>query len=299
MKYMGKATYVIGIEIFHDRSRGLLGLSQKGYINKFLEIFHMAECAATSTLICKGDKFSENDCPQNALEKKRMENISYASVVGSLMYAQTCTRPDISFVVGMLRRYQSNPGIEHWKAAKKVLRYLKGTRQYMLTYRRSDKLEVVGYFDLDFASYVDSQKSIFGYLFILAGGAISWKSAKQTIIAASTMEAEFVVYFEATVLALWLRNCISGFGIVDSIAKQLRMYCDKFTAVFFSKNDKYSNGAKHIDLKYLAVKEEVQKQTVFMEHIKTELVIADPLTEGLTPKTLKEHVDRMALCCNP
>ncbi len=138
MKDTGEATYVIGIEIFRDRSRGLLGLSQKGYIDKVLERFHMAECAATLAPICKGDKFSEKDCPQNALEKKRMENIPYASVVGSLMYAQTCTRPDISFAVGMLERYQSNPRMEHWKAIKKVLRYLKGTRHYMLTYRRSD-----------------------------------------------------------------------------------------------------------------------------------------------------------------
>uniref|UniRef100_A0A2N9IH71 Integrase catalytic domain-containing protein n=1 Tax=Fagus sylvatica TaxID=28930 RepID=A0A2N9IH71_FAGSY len=275
MKDMGEATYVIGIEIFRDRSHGLLGLSQKGYIDKVLERFHMAECAATPAPICKGDKFSEKDCPQNALEKKRMENIPYASVVGSLMYAQTCTRPDISFAVGMLGRYQSNPGMEHWKAAKKVLRYLKGTRHYMLT-----------------------RKSTFGYLFLLAGGAISWKSAKQTIIAASTMEAEFVACFEATVHALWLRNFISGLGIVDSIARPLRMYCDNSAAVFFSKNDKYSNGAKHMELKYLAVKEEVQKQTVFIEHIKTELMIADPLTKGLATKTFKEHVDRMGLCCN-
>ncbi|KAA8542774.1 hypothetical protein F0562_023926 [Nyssa sinensis] len=109
MKDMGEATYVIGIEIFRDRSRGLLGLSQKGHIDKVLERFHMAKCAATPASIYKGDKFSEKDCPQNALEKKRMENIPYASVVGSLMYAQTCTRPDISFVVEMLGRYQTKP----------------------------------------------------------------------------------------------------------------------------------------------------------------------------------------------
>ncbi|TYJ97922.1 F-box/FBD/LRR-repeat protein [Cucumis melo var. makuwa] len=70
-----------------------------------------------------------------------METIPYASIVGSLLYAQTCTRPDISFAMGMLGRYQSNPGMEHWKAAKKVLRYLQGTKDYMLTYKRSDHLE--------------------------------------------------------------------------------------------------------------------------------------------------------------
>ncbi|TYK14596.1 Retrovirus-related Pol polyprotein from transposon TNT 1-94 [Cucumis melo var. makuwa] len=139
-----------------------------------------------------------------------METIPYASIVGSLLYAQTCTRPDISFAVSMLGRYQSNLGMDHWKAAKKVLRYLQGTKDYMLTYKRSDHLEVIGYSDLDFVGCVDSRKSTFGYLFLLAEGAISWKSAKQSIIASSTMEVEFVACFEATVHGLWLRNFILG-----------------------------------------------------------------------------------------
>jgi len=101
-------------------------------------------------------------CPKNDLEWKQMEDIPYASVVGSLMYAQTCTRPDISFAVGMLGRYQSNPEPEHWKAAKKVLRYLQGTKNHMLTYRKSDHLKVIGYTDSDFAGCIDTRKSTFG-----------------------------------------------------------------------------------------------------------------------------------------
>ncbi|XP_052728444.1 secreted RxLR effector protein 161-like [Vigna angularis] len=178
-----------------------------------------------------------------------MESIPYASVVRSLMYAQTCTRPDISFAVGILGRYQSNPGMDHWKAAKKVLRYLQGTKEYMLTYRKSDHLEMVGYSDSDYAGCVDSRKSTFGYVYLLAGGAISWKSAKQSVIATSTMEAEFMACFEATVHALWLRNFVSRLGIIDSIARPIRIYCYNSAAVFFSKNDKYSKGAKHMDLK--------------------------------------------------
>ena len=188
-----------------------------------------------------------------------MENIPYASTVGSLMYAQTCTRPYISFAVGMLGRYQSNPGLGHWKVAKKVLRYLQGTKDHMLTYRRSSHLEVIGYTDSDFASCIDTRKSTFGYVY--PRGVISWKSAKQSVIAASTMEAKFVACFEATVQANWLWNFISGLGVVDSIAKPLKIYCDNTAIVFFSKNDKYSKGAKHMELKYFAVKE-VQKQSV-------------------------------------
>ena len=100
---------MIRIEIFRDRSQGLLGLSQKSYINKVLERFKMDKCSTSLVPIHKGDKFSFMQCPKNDLKRKQMENIPYASVVGSLMYAQTCTRPDINFAVGILGRYQSNP----------------------------------------------------------------------------------------------------------------------------------------------------------------------------------------------
>ena len=89
----------------------------------------MQNCSASPVPIQKGDKFSLIQCPQNDLERKQMEAILYASVVGSLMYAQICTRPDISFAVGMLGRYQSSPGLDHWKAAKKILRYLQRTKK--------------------------------------------------------------------------------------------------------------------------------------------------------------------------
>ena len=103
----------------------------------------------------------------------------------------------------------------------------------MLTYRKSDHLEVIGYSDSDFAGCVDTRKSTFGYTFLLVGGAISWKSAKQSIIAASTMEVEFVACFEATIQTNWLQNFISGLGVVNSIAKPLKIYCDNSATVFF------------------------------------------------------------------
>ena len=175
MKDMDDTTYVIRIEIFRDKSRGILGLSQKAYIERVLETFKMENCSTSDAPIQKGDKFNLMQCPQNELERKQMEGIPYASVIGSLMYAQTCTRPDIGFAVGMLGRYQRNPGIDHWKAAKKVMRYLQGTKDFILRFRRSDSLEITGYSDSEFAECIDSKKSIFDYLFMLARGAISWK----------------------------------------------------------------------------------------------------------------------------
>ena len=173
MKDLGEASFVLGIQIHRDRSRGILGLSQKGYIEKVLQRFGMQNCKPHDTPVSKGDKFSLKQCPRNDFESKFMQNIPYASVVGSLMYAQVCTRPDLAYIVGMLGRYQSNPGREHWVAAKRVFRYLQNTKDYMLTYRRSDKLEIIGFSDSDFAGCQDSRKSTSGYIFLLAGGAIS------------------------------------------------------------------------------------------------------------------------------
>ena len=105
--------YVIGIKIHRDRPRGVLGLSQETYINKVLERFRMQDCSPSVAPIVKGDRFSLSQCPKNDFERESMKNIPYASAVGSLMYAQVCTRPDIAYAVGVLGRYQSNPGMDH------------------------------------------------------------------------------------------------------------------------------------------------------------------------------------------
>ena len=130
MKDMCEAFYIIGITIHRDRFWGILGLSQKTYINKVLERFQMKNCSPSVAPIMKGDRFNLNQCSKNDLKREQMKNIPYASAVGSLMYAQICTRPYIAFVVWMLWRYQSNPCLDHWRAAKKVIRYLQGTKDY-------------------------------------------------------------------------------------------------------------------------------------------------------------------------
>ena len=110
---MGEASYVIGSKIHRERSQGILGLSQETYINKVLERFNMKNCSPSVTPILKGDRFDLNQCPKNDFEWEHMKNIPYTSAVGSLMYAQVCTRLNIAFAVGVLGRYQSNPGIDH------------------------------------------------------------------------------------------------------------------------------------------------------------------------------------------
>ena len=170
------------------------------------------------------------------------------------------------------------------------MRYLKGTKDYMLTYKHVNCLEVVGYSDSDFVGCQESRKSILGYVYLLANGAISWKSAKETIIASSTMEAEFIACFEATSQAIWLRNFIIGLRNVDSISRPLKVYCDNSTAVLFSNNNKSGNRSTHIDIKYLAIRDRVKKQEVNIEHVSTDMMIADPMTKCLSVKVFSKHV---------
>ncbi|XP_071723809.1 secreted RxLR effector protein 161-like [Rutidosis leptorrhynchoides] len=184
-----------------------------------------------------------------------MENIPYSSAVGSIMYAQVCTRPDIAYILGIFCRYLSKPGLEYWKAVKRVLRYLKRTKEYMLTYRRSDILEVIGY--ANHAGCTDSMRSTSDYVYLLAGGAATWRSVKHSLIATSTMAVEFISCFEASEHGIWLRNFITGLRVVNSIGRPMKLYCDDQSAVMFANNNRSSTKSKHIDIKFLAIKERV------------------------------------------
>ena len=129
----------------------------------------------------------------------------------------------------------------------------------MLMYRRVDNLKVVEYSNYDFGGCYDDRKSTSGYIFKLAGGVISWKSVKKSLIASSTMHAEFVTCYDASSQVVWLRNLILEMQVVDSISRPIVIYCYNNAAVFYSKNNKISIGSKHMEIKYLIVKDLVKK----------------------------------------
>jgi hypothetical protein len=172
-----------------------------------------------------------------------------------------CKHPHLAFVIGLLGRFQSNPGFKHCQATKKALRYLQETKHYMPMYKRTDNLEVIGYSYVDFAGCAGSQKSTSGYVFTLVSEAISWRSCKQTITTSSTMHTKFIACYEAVGQAMWLKNFIPDLRVVHSISKPLTLYCDNKAVIFFLHNNKSSGAAKHIDLKYLVVRERVQDRT--------------------------------------
>jgi hypothetical protein len=128
----------------------------------------------------------------------------------------------------------------------------------MLTYRRSDTLEIAGYSDSDFAGCKDIEKSTSGYVFLLTGGAISWKSSKQTVTASSMIYVEFVECYEATGQIMWLNKCVPGLRMVDRIERPLKLYCDNEPAIFYAHNNKSCDVVKYIKIKFYVVKECIQ-----------------------------------------
>ena len=154
------------------------------------------------------------------------------------------------------------------------------------------------YPDSDFAGCQDSKRSTSGYIFMLAGGAISWKFDKQTLVASSTMVVEFITCFEASNHGIWLRNFVTALHVVDGIERPVRIYCDNESAVQYSNNNKSTTKSKFIDIKFLVVKERVQNRQIFIKHIGTNSMLVDPLTKGLVPIVFHEHTVHIGVIPN-
>ena len=159
-----------------------------------------------------------------------MIRIPYALAIGSIMYSMLCTRPDVSFSLSIARRFQANYGEEHWTAVKNILKYLRRTKDMFLIYGDS-KLKVSGYTDANFQTDKDDYKSQSGYIFLLNGGAVSWKRTKQSTIADSTTEAEYIAASEAAKEAIWMRKFIAELEVVPSISDPITVYCDNNGAI--------------------------------------------------------------------
>jgi ATP-binding cassette subfamily B (MDR/TAP) protein 1 len=160
--------------------------------------------------------------PNNEAERMEMSRVLYASAVGSLMFAMICTKPDIAQAVGVASRYMANPGREHWNTIKRILRYIKGTSDVALCYEGSE-FTVRGYVDSDFASDLEKRKSITGYVFIITGGAVSWVSKLQTVVALSTTEAEYMAATQACKEAMWMKKLIEE---LRHKQENILLYCD-------------------------------------------------------------------------
>ena len=191
-----------------------------------------------------------------------------------------CTRPNIAYSVSKLSRYTSNPGVEHWKAIIRVLRYLRFTRNIGLNYTRYPAV-LEGYCDANWISDTRDSKSTSGYVFTLGGAAVSWKSSKQTCIARSTMESEFIALDKAGEEAEWLRHFLEDIPNWPKPVPAICIHCDSQSAIGRAQSHVYNGKSRHIRRRHNTVRQLLSNGIISVEYVKSKDNIADPLTKGL------------------
>lgn len=212
-------------------------------------------------------------------EGEILGNIPYHEAVGCLLYLSQGTRPDIAYIVNVLSRYNNKPTAQHWSALKRVLRYLKATINYKLTFKRDDS-DIIGYCDADWANQTDDRRSCTGYVFLFQGAAISWGSKRQQTVALSSTEAEYMSLAASVQEAMWLKQLQEEFW-PELKNKPTIMFCDNQSCISLSGNESYHARSKHIDVRYHFIREKIAANQVLVEYMKTEDMIADVLTKGL------------------
>ncbi|GMI99343.1 cysteine-rich RLK (RECEPTOR-like protein kinase) 8 [Hibiscus trionum] len=269
MKSLGEASCFLGLEI--EKCDGYF-VSQKGYAANLLQRFRMEDSKAKSTPMEFSLKLAKN-------EGKILEDATiFRQLVGSLFYL-TITRPDIAFSVGVISQFMEQPCEGHLIAAKRILRYIKGTLSYGLMYEQAKTFSLSGFVDADWAGDVNDRRSTTGFCFTTGSAAISWCSKKQTTVALSSCEAEYVAATMATQECLWLRRLIQE--IVTIFKHPIPIYCDNESAIKLAGNPVFHARSKHIETHYHFVREKVLSQDIELQKIRTDEQVADIFTKAL------------------
>ena len=177
---------------------------------------------------------------------------------------------------------------------KRILRYLKGTIDYSFCYQGKE-LRLMGYSDADWAGDLDERKSTSGYTFLLNNGVITWRSKKQTCIALSTMEAEFIACSAAVQEAVWLRRFLQSLGIVKGSSEPMIVYSDNQATIAYVTDPKYHGRTKHIDTKNNFIRDITTRKEVFIKYIPTREMVADPFTKPIPKEMFSVHVKSLGL----
>jgi hypothetical protein len=293
MKDLNDAEWILGIRITRDRTARTIKLDHEVQINKSLETFNMNECNPASTPT-EAKKLSYDDCPKAEEEKYEASKLPYKSIVGSLQYIALSTRPDIAYAVNQLSRFIANPGQSHWQAGKRVLRYLKGTAKSSLLYKDYDgnqntKIEI--FCDADWAGDTEDRKSTTGVIIKLNGCPIIWLSKKQSTVALSTAEAEYIAIATALQELLWINQYLTELNLKDNETATLKS--DNQAAIRIATNDTLHSRSKHIDIRYHFIREVVKRGEVELNWISTKAQEADISTKGLDGNTFKGLRDRI------
>lgn len=281
---------ILGMTVDYDESLNCVKITIAMKIDDMLARYNMQDSKpADSPMLANALAIFQNDA-SDAFDNPPWP---YAKLIGELMWIGNTVRPDIAFAVNALARQLKNPKQSHWEAAKRVLRYLKGSKDLGIVYNRSASKEVVGYSDSDWATDPADRKSTTGYLFVYAGGAVSWKSRKQTVVATSTAEAEYLAASSATNEARWLRSFLTEINRQHD--GPTTIFVDNMAAIHMTRNPVYYSKTKHIDLRAHHLRDEVQKGTICLKHIQGDLNPADILTKPLSPLLHKRCVELLGM----
>lgn len=217
----------------------------------------------------------------------------YRELIGALLYLAIATRPDISHTVAKLAQFSSHPEEQHWKTAKHVLRYLKGTKDLGLGYRRTNGISVTGMSDAEWGGCPMERKSFSGYVFFLGKAAIFWSSQKQQTMALSSTEAEYMGLTEAAKEAAYLRGLLIELKLMPSAS--IVLYVDNQRAKCLAEYPVHHKRTKHIDIRYHYIRDVINREEVILEHLPMEDMVVDIFTKALTGVRHKKMVDALGL----
>ena len=276
MSDLGPVNFYLGMTVTRDRPNRVLRLGQHSYLTKVLRDFGMEECkAAVTPMDAAGSNLVPAPKEYTATPAVVKE---YQRLIGSLMYAMLGSRPDIAFAVSMVSRFASNPTPEHTTAAKRILRYLRGTLDFQLTYR-GDLGALTGYSDADWAGDKDTRRSTGGFVFNVGSGIVSWSSKRQATVALSSCESELMAETQAAKEAVWLSRFLAE--VLHQEQVTVVLHCDNQGAIALAKNDQFHARTKHIDIREKWVREAVAAGQVELQYIPTDSQLADGLTKPL------------------
>lgn len=300
VKDLGLLRFYLGLNVY--QKSGCIMVNQKTYCERLLQHYGFSEMHPSRVPMEVNTHFGKRDNEHAAHESNETIDFPYREIIGSLMYLVTNTRPDLAYSVGQLSRYVECPSAEHVGALKKVLRYLAGTKSLGIRYKspKSQKLIVgmhlTGFSDSDWAADPDSRQSLTGYVFTMCGGAISWASRKQTCVAQSSSEAEYVALGEAAMEGKSFFNTLSQVFAMDVGENMIDLHVDNQSSIMLATQPTYGRKTRHIELKWHYVRDLVQKKEIVLVKVPTEDNPADLLTKPLTRKRIDKLSALIGMC---
>jgi hypothetical protein len=285
---LGAVRYFLGTHVVRDRVKKTISLVTPLKIEELLVRFGQSEAnpaptpMSTDFLQTKHPAGTEGRWGSGVLLEPGHR---YPELMGSLQYLAGNTRPDIADAVGILSRYREAPTTSHWNGGMRVLRYLKGTKEVGITFGGTVH-PLVGYVDSDYAGDLDNRRSTTGFVYLLNGGPVSWRSKKQESVASSTVEAEYMAYHAASKEARWLASLLRDLGRPTS---QIPLYGDNQGCLANLKNPILSKYVKHIDVAFHSAREWVFKGLICPIYVKTQDNVADMFTKPLPGPVFARH----------